>query len=166
MEKLELPGYEFQNNEYTEKISQFQKYGNVLFGIIILSLALLTLIFNYSKGSGTIIFTAILAIFGFMFLYLGYINTIKIFDISNKKLVYKSVFGNKIIKEFPFSEFNDIKAVDFSKNGVYEGRYFYFILNDLKEQHPGMKQKLNRPIKNSYDYQVFETNIRQIIFNS
>jgi hypothetical protein len=165
MQELELPSYDFKASKYFEKVSFMQKYGYIILGLFLLLCALLILLFK-NEGSGAIVMMIALGLMGAFFAFAGFTNTHKIIDLKNAQICVQANFGNKLVKQINFSAISEIKSVDLTVNGAYQGRYYYYVLKENNDPQASLKQKLSNPIVSSFDQTTFINNIHTIIFNT
>jgi hypothetical protein len=165
MQKLELPTYDLLESKYREKVSFSQKYGFILLGIFLLVCALLILLFK-NEGSGAIVMMVALTLVALFFIPVGITNTHRVIDLNQSQISIQSNFGNKQIKSIKFSEISELKSVDLTVNGAYQGRYYYYLLKENNDPNAALKQKLSNPIVSPFDQTLFINNIHAILFNT
>jgi hypothetical protein len=161
-----LPGYELTKNQYHEKVTGFQKYGGIMFGITMLLMSLF-FYFRVDEINGMAIFMIVVfAVIGGLGIWIGLSTNKKVINPSEKIITWVSVFSGKIIKTLSFSDIYQIKMIDITTNGVYQGRVFYYLLRANNHKMPHLGQRLSKPIVENYNQTTFEENIHKLIFNS
>jgi hypothetical protein len=165
MQQLELPTYNLVESKYFEKVSFIQKYGFILLGFFLLLCALLILVFK-NEGSGAIVMMVALTLVALFFIPAGFTSTHRVIDLNLSQISIQSNFGNKQIKPVKFSEISEIKSVDLTVNGAYQGRYYYYLLKENNNPQSTLTQKLSSPIVSPFDQTAFINNIHTIIFNT
>jgi hypothetical protein len=166
MDKDLLPGFELVESQYHEKVTGFQKYGGIVFGITMLLISLF-FYFRVDEINGMAIFMiAIFAIIGGLGIWIGLSTNKKVINPSKKTITWVSAFSGKVISVLPFEAIDQIQKIDLTTNGVYQGRVFYYLLKANNPQRPDLGQRLSKPIPEAYNQNFFEKNINELIFNT
>jgi hypothetical protein len=159
-----LPGWKQQREFYIEQVTPIQKWGFIGLGLVGLILALLT--YQFGQPAGSALFMAcIIGAMSIFFIYIGYNTEQRFVDTNRRKFIWKSVFSGKVLKEINFNEINMIQSVDLTSNGVYQGRYFYYVLKEGDNQAI-VRQKISKNILEKGDQRIFEDSINIIVFGN
>jgi hypothetical protein len=157
-----LPGWKQQSEFYIEQVTPIQKWGYIGLGLVGLILAFLT--YQFGQPTESALFMAcIIGAMSIFFIYVGYNTEQRFVDTNRRKFIWKGVFSGKILKEISFNEISMIQSVDLTSNGVYQGRYFYYVLKKDNNQAI-IRQKISKNIESKVDQRIFEDSINIIIF--
>lgn len=157
-----LPGWKQQNEVYIEQVTPIQKWGYIGLGIVGLIFAFLVYQFGRPAGSGLFV-ACIPGVMSIFFIYVGYSAEQRFVNINRRKFIWKSIFSGKILKEISFNDISIIKSVDLTSNGVYQGRYFCYVLKEGNNQVI-IRQKISKNILSKVDQKIFEDSINIIVF--
>jgi uncharacterized membrane protein len=159
---LQLQGWTGTQGGFEENVTPLQKYGSIVGSLIGFAIAIW--IYFGAKPPETAVWMGLLVgAISLVPLYLGFTVEQRILDTNKRVLQYKSIWGGRILKEVSFDEISEIKGVDLTINGAYQGRYFYYNLSN-GNNNPAQPRKISKPIVSKYDQSEFEDSLKKILF--